>query len=245
MCVMFLIAQLKKDNSIADIGWGLGFIVVTVVILSVYGEGIFRQRLVSYLVIIWGLRLSLYILIRNWGTPEDFRYANWRKKWGKWVVVRSFFQVFMLQGVIMFINTLPIVVVDSGPSVFKLYPVLSSIGVAIWAIGFFFEGEADREMFMFKSDPHPHKKKVMDKGLWKYSRHPNYFGEALMWWGIFLLAIPSGMWYVSILAPITITYLLLRVSGVTLLEKKYEGNDEYELYKKNTNAFFPWFPKKS
>lgn len=245
MCVMFLIAQLKKDNSIVDIGWGLGFIIVTVVILSVYGEGIFRQRLVSYLVIIWGLRLSLYILIRNWGMPEDFRYANWRKQWGKWVVVRSFFQVFMLQGVIMFINTLPIVVVDSGAAVLKQYPVLSSIGVVIWAIGFFFEGEADREMFMFKSDPHPHKKKVMDKGLWKFTRHPNYFGEALMWWGIFLLAIPSGMWYVSILAPITITYLLLRVSGVTLLEKKYEGSDEYELYKKNTNAFFPWFPKKS
>jgi steroid 5-alpha reductase family enzyme len=101
------------------------------------------------------------------------------------------------------------------------------------------------QMFVFKSDPHPHKSKVMKKGLWKYSRHPNYFGEVVMWWGIFLLAIPSGMWYISILAPLTITYLLLRVSGVTMLEKKYEGNDEYSRYKQRTSAFVPWFPKKA
>ncbi len=245
MCVMFVIALIKKDNSIVDTGWGIGFIIVAVVTLSVYGDGIFKQRLVSYLVVLWGLRLSLYIGIRNWGTPEDFRYANWRKQWGNNVVWRSFLQVFMLQGVIMFINSLPVVIVNSGPFVLRKYIALSIIGTAIWFVGFLFEGLADKQMFDFKSDRHPHKAKVMNKGLWKYSRHPNYFGEALMWWGIFLLAIPSGHWYISILAPLTITYLLLKVSGVTLLEKKYEGNDEYELYKKHTNAFLPWFPKRS
>lgn len=243
MCVMFLIAQLKKDNSIVDTGWGIGFMIVAIVTLSVYGDGVFKQRLVSYLVILWGLRLSLYICIRNWGMPEDFRYANWRKEWGDKAVIYSFFKVFMLQGVVMFINTLPVVIVNSSPPLFRQYIVLCSIGCIVWVIGFLFEVVGDMQMFLFKSDTHPHKAKVMKAGLWKYSRHPNYFGEAVMWWGIFLLAIPSGYWYISILAPLTITYLLLKVSGVTMLEKKYEGNDEYELYKKHTNAFLPWFPK--
>jgi steroid 5-alpha reductase family enzyme len=244
MCVMFVIAQLIKDNSIVDVGWGIGFILVAVVTLTVYGDGIFKQRLVSYLVIMWGLRLSLYLMIRNAGRPEDFRYAAWRKEWGDRVMQRSFFRIFMLQGLVMFINTLPVVIVNSGPSVSKKYVLLSCAGTALWVVGFFLEGMADKQLFDFKSDPHPHKNKVMKKGLWKYSRHPNYFGEALMWWGIFLLAIPSGYWYISILAPLTITFLLLKVSGVTMLEKKYEGNDEYSLYKKTTSAFLPWFPKK-
>jgi steroid 5-alpha reductase family enzyme len=244
MCIAFIVSQIKKDNSIVDTAWGIGFITVTVVTLSVYGDQNFHQRLVSYLVIMWGLRLSLYIGIRHAGRPEDFRYANARRKWGNKIALHSFFEVFMLQGLVMFINTLPVVVVNSDSAVFKSYKFLYPIGVALWCVGFFFEATADMQMFTFKSDPHPHKDKVMNKGLWKYSRHPNYFGEALMWWGIFLLAIPSGKWYLSILAPLTITYLLLKVSGVPLLEKEYEGDDEYTRYKRRTNAFFPWFSKK-
>jgi steroid 5-alpha reductase family enzyme len=243
MCLMFVLAMLKKDNSIVDIGWGIGFILVTIVTLSVYGDQNFHQRLVSYLIILWGIRLSLYIGIRHWGEPEDFRYANWRKEWGKNVVLRSFLQVFMLQGLVMFIITLPIVIVNSDLVVFKSYKFLYPIGSAIWVIGFFFETTADLQMFLFKDNPHPHKKKVLDTGLWKYSRHPNYFGEAVMWWGIFLLAIPSGHWYISVLAPLTITWLLLKVSGIPLLEKKCAGNEEFEEYKKRTSAFIPWLPK--
>src|SRR4051812_16786870 len=113
MCIVFVLALLKKDNSIVDVAWGIGFIVVTVVTLSVYGDQNFHQRLVSYLVVLWALRLSLYIGIRNAGKPEDFRYANWRKEWGDKVVQRSFLQVFMLQGLVMFIVSLPIVLVNS------------------------------------------------------------------------------------------------------------------------------------
>jgi steroid 5-alpha reductase family enzyme len=138
MCLVFAIAQLKKDNSIVDIAWGIGFIVVTVVTLSVYGDQNFHQRLVSYLVIMWGLRLSLYIGIRHAGAPEDFRYATWRKQWGDKVVQRAFFQVFMLQGLIMFINTLPVVVVNSDSVVLKSYKILYPIGCAVWVIGFYF-----------------------------------------------------------------------------------------------------------
>lgn len=239
---MFVVAQVVKNNSIVDIGWGFGFVMVTVVTFFVYGDLRFHQKLVSYLVVVWGLRLGIYLAIRNIGQPEDFRYANWRKEWGSNFLLRSFLQVFMLQGLIMFINTLPVVVVNSDLSVFKSYKVLYPVGVAVWCVGFFFEALGDYQMYMFRTGHH-HKGQVMNTGLWRYTRHPNYFGEAVMWWGIFLLAIPSGKWYLSVLAPVTITFLLLKVSGVTMLEKKYEGNDEYSRYKRNTNSFIPWFPK--
>ena len=244
MSLMFIIAQLKRDNSVVDVGWGLGFIIVTAVTYFVYGDERFHQKIIVYLVIVWGLRLSVFICTRNWGKPEDFRYANWRKEWGKNVVWRSFLQVFMLQGAIMFINLLPVIVMNTDVSINKAYKSLYPIGTAVWCIGFFFEALGDWQMYMFKTDTHHRKIHVMNRGLWRYTRHPNYFGEALMWWGIFLLAIPSGKWYLSVLSPITITFLLLRVSGVTMLEKKYEGDDEYSKYKQETSAFFPWFPKK-
>lgn len=239
---MFVVALVMKNNGIVDVGWGLGFILVTIVTFFVEGDNRFHQKLVSFLVIVWGLRLAIYLGIRNIGQPEDFRYANWRKEWGSNFVWRSFFQVFMLQGVVMFINTLPVVVVNADLSLYKSYKVLYPVGCALWSVGFFFEALGDYQMYMFRSSHHP-KGKVMNTGLWHYTRHPNYFGEALMWWGIFLLAIPSGHWYISVWAPVTITFLLLRVSGVTLLEKKYDGNDEYARYKRNTNSFIPWFPK--
>lgn len=222
---------------------GLGFIMVTIVTFFVVGDNRFHQKLVSYLVVLWGLRLSIYIGIRNIGQPEDFRYASWRKEWGDNFLLRTFFQVFMLQGLVMFINTLPIVVVNNDLSLMKSYKILYPVGCAVWLVGFVFEALGDLQMFFFKSNTHPAKKKVLNTGLWKYTRHPNYFGEAVMWWGIFLLAIPSGRWYISVWAPITITFLLLKVSGVTMLERKYEGNDEYSQYKRNTNTFIPWFPK--
>jgi steroid 5-alpha reductase family enzyme len=243
MCLLFIIAQLKKDNGVVDIGWGTGFILVAFATFYLYGSNRLHQKLVTFIVMIWGLRLSLYIFIRNWDRPEDFRYAKWREEWGRHVVVRSFFQIFMLQGIIMFINTLPIVVVNSSPLINKslifLYPTGSILGL----IGFLFEAIGDWQMYSFKSNPHQHQHAIMNKGLWRYSRHPNYFGEAVQWWAMFLLAIPSGKWYLSILAPVTITFLLIRVSGITLLEKKYEGNDAYSLYKRTTSAFLPWIPK--
>ena len=241
MCFMFVIALIKKDNSIVDVGWGLGFILVAYATFYQFGNERLHQKLVVFLTTVWGLRLATYILIRNWGKPEDFRYANWRKEWGNHVILRSFFQVFMLQGVIMFINTLPIVVINSVHHIDRSLVWLYPFGAGIGFIGFFFEAVGDWQMFMYKSNSH--KPGVMNHGLWKYTRHPNYFGEAVQWWAMFILSIPSGKWYISIWAPVTITFLLLRVSGITLLEKRYDGNDAYSLYKKNTSSFIPWFPK--
>lgn len=244
MCTMFVVALILKKNSIVDSAWGVGFIIVcTVTLLQNKGENYpAKQTLMMFIVALWGLRLASYIAIRSWGKPEDFRYAQWRKQWGKNVVWRSFLQVFMLQGIIMFIISLPIIVVNSTPHTTwggSLYP----IGAVIWLIGFICESVADHQMFFFKEKKSNHGR-VMHHGLWKYSRHPNYFGETLVWWGIYIVSIPSGYWYITIISPVVITFLLLKVSGVTLLEKKYDGNDEYALYKQKTNAFIPWLPKK-
>jgi steroid 5-alpha reductase family enzyme len=243
MILLFGIATIKKNNGVADIGWGLGAVIVALVTYFVYSGGTKHQQLITYLVFLWGMRLSAYIALRSWGKPEDFRYANWRKAWGERVLFRSFFQVFMLQGAILFIHTLPIIIINAYSTIYSSYKWLYPLGTAVWLLGFLIEGVSDKQMYEFKNDPHPHKQKVMNKGLWKYSRHPNYFGECLVWWGVFLIAIPSGYWYISALAPITITYLLLKVSGVTMLEKKYEGDDQYSEYKRTTSAFVPWLPK--
>lgn len=244
MCLLFVIATATKDNTWADIGWGLGFVLVTWVTYATFGDNRLHQKLIVFLASLWGLRLTMYIGIRHWGQPEDFRYAQWRKEWGRQAVWRSFWQVFMLQGLVMFVVSLPLLIICStgkfNHSYKWIYPVFTVIGM----FGFYFETVSDWQMFNFKNNPHPHGP-VMDKGLWKYSRHPNYFGEAVQWWCFFALSIPSGMWYFAILSPLTITYLLLKVSGVTLLEKKYEGNTLYDDYKRRTNAFIPWFPRKA
>lgn len=243
MCALFVVALLLKNNGLADVGWGLGFIAVTVVTYFMFGNQRLHQKIISYLIIVWGLRLSFYLGVRNLGKPEDYRYAAWRKQWGNTVVWRSFLQVFMLQGLIMFINVLPIIIVNSDSGIQRTYKIWFALGGIIWWVGFMFETIGDYQKFMFKTSHH-NEHRIIKTGLWKYTRHPNYFGEALVWWGIFLMSVPSGSWYIAIAAPLTITYLLLRVSGVAMLEKKYEGNADYELYKQKTSAFIPWFPKK-
>lgn len=244
MCFMYMVAFVKRDNGVADVGWGLGVILVAFATYSYYGEHRLHQKLMTYIIMIWGSRLSFYILIRNWGKPEDFRYANMRKEWGNQAAWRSFLQVFMLQGLVMYILTWPIVINNSTHYFNHDYKVLYPLGSAIGFIGFLFEAISDWQMYNFKSNP-ARAGRVMNKGLWRYSRHPNYFGEALQWWAIFIMAIPSGRWYLSVLSPLTITWLLLKVSGVTLLEKKYDGNDEYTEYKRTTSAFIPWLPAHS
>jgi steroid 5-alpha reductase family enzyme len=186
--------------------------------------------------------LTLHIFLRNHGKPEDFRYANWRKEWGKHVVIRSFFQVFMLQGFFMFIIALPIIITKA--SVPQKLGFIEIAGSIIWLIGFLFEAIGDYQLLKFKKLPE-NKGKIITTGLWKYTRHPNYFGECVMWWGIFIVSIPSGYFYISVISPLVLTWLLTRVSGVPMLEEKYKGNEEFEQYAKKTNSFVPWFPKET
>jgi steroid 5-alpha reductase family enzyme len=241
MTLMFAAAFLKKDNSIVDIAWGPGFVLITVLTFFLKPGFTFRHILVSGLIILWGLRLMIHIFLRNRGKGEDFRYAEWRRDWGKWFVLRSYFQVFMLQGFFMIVIAWPIILTNSSRE--SGLGWLEVSGAGLWLIGFCFESVGDAQLTRFKKDP-VNKGKIMTEGLWMYTRHPNYFGEVVMWWGIFLiaLAVPDG--WTAVVSPILITVLLLRVSGVTMLEKKYKDNPEFEAYARRTSAFFPWPPRK-
>jgi steroid 5-alpha reductase family enzyme len=240
MTVFFIVSLLMKDASIVDIAWGLGFIVVTTlcVLLTERNTALITLWVI---ILIWGLRLSWHILQRKLKRPgEDFRYAAWRKDWGNTFVWRSYLQVFVLQGIIMFIISLPILAVASAGH--QTIQAIALCGICIWILGFLFESIADAEMSRFKINP-SNKGKIITSGLWKYSRHPNYFGESLQWWGVWVIAVgSSGVWW-TIISPLLLTYLLLFVSGVPMLEKKYAGNKDFEIYKKQTSVFIPWFPR--
>jgi steroid 5-alpha reductase family enzyme len=231
MSCWFLISVVIKRNDVADIAWGLGFILLSWT--SFFYSQIYSLRgfFTGILVSIWGIRLALHIYCRNKGKPEDYRYLAWRKEWGKWFYIRSYLQVYILQGLFLFLIIQP--VLNNGA-----IGLLDIIGVFVWLIGFYFESVGDKQLKQFMSNP-KNKGKIMDQGLWRYSRHPNYFGEVTLWWGIFIIAltIPNGI--VTILGPLTISCLILFVSGIPLLEKKYMGRADFEEYKKRTSEFFP------
>lgn len=242
MLFLFLVALLKKDNSIVDIAWGGGFILVAVLTFFLNGDQNLRSLIVTCLVVIWGSRLALYIFVRHWGKGEDFRYAKWRKEWGQWFVLRSFFQIFILQGLLLLIISYSVILINHSSK--EGVGILDIVGVLVWFIGFFFEAVGDYQLSKFKKNPE-NKGRIMKYGLWRYTRHPNYFGEAVMWWGIFLTALSVRFGWTAVISPLVITFLLLRVSGVIMLEKKYKENDEYAAYARETSAFLPWFQKKA
>jgi steroid 5-alpha reductase family enzyme len=242
MTAVFFIALIAKDNSIVDVAWGPGFILVAVVTFWLRPGFEARHVLIGLLVAIWGFRLAAHVFLRNRGRGEDFRYAKWRKDWGRWFIPRSFFQVFMLQGILLLIISSPIILVNRSPK--SGLTILDALGALVWLIGFIFEAVGDYQLKRFKQKPES-KGRVMTRGLWKYTRHPNYFGEAALWWGIGLVALSVDSGWAAVISPLTITFLLLKVSGVTLLEKKYAGNEEFLAYARRTSAFIPWFPKKN
>lgn len=242
MTAVFLVAILAKDNSIVDIAWGPGFILVAIVTFFLRPGFEARNVLISGLVIVWGLRLATHITLRNRGRGEDFRYAKWRKDWGRWFIPRSFLQIFMLQAIFMLIVSSPVIIANRSAA--SGWTVLDALGCLLWLVGFLFEAVGDYQLTRFKQKPES-KGKIMMTGLWKYTRHPNYFGEAALWWGVFLIALSVPGGWLSIISPLTIGFLLLKVSGIPMLEKKYAGNEEFADYARRTSPFFPWFPKKA
>jgi steroid 5-alpha reductase family enzyme len=239
--VWFLVAQALKRNDIADIAWGVGFI-VTALSAMIFTEGVSpRGILVIFLVILWGVRLTCHIFLRNRGKGEDSRYRKWRRQWGKYAVIRAYFQVFLLQGLLIVVISLPVTaIIMSAQNSFSAFDVF---GVCIWLVGFTFEAVGDYQLMKYKRNP-ANKGKIMTQGLWKYTRHPNYFGEVALWWGIYLIALSVPWGWATIVGPVTINYLILKVSGIPLLEEKYEDNPEFQTYKKRTSAFFPLPPGK-
>lgn len=240
MTSIFLFALWLKDNSIVDIAYGLAFVLVGWSGLLTLGSGHPRQWLIVLLVTFWGVRLAAHIFLRKQGEGEDFRYKQWRKSWGKTFVWRSFLQIFMLQGTVIFLVALPVLLVINNPGGHMGFFDLA--GVMVWLIGFSFEAVGDWQLLQFKRNS-ANQGKIIQHGLWRFTRHPNYFGEALLWWGIFLIAFNTkfGMW--AIISPLLIDFLLLKVSGIPMLEAKYANNPEFINYKARTSAFFPWFTK--
>lgn len=240
MTTIFLYASYKKNNGLVDIAWGLGFIVLA--LFSFFKTHYYTQRhyVVTILIIVWGLRLSFHIWYKNRNKGEDPRYALWRKKWGDYVIIRSFFQVFMLQGVVMVLVAQPIVLINSSfEGGLRLIDIL---GIIVWSVGFVFEVVGDYQLLQFLKNPE-NNGKILTTGLWRYTRHPNYFGEATMWWGIFLIALSVPHGWTAIMSPATITFLLLYVSGVPLAESPLWSNPDFKKYAKKTSVFLPWFPK--
>lgn len=242
MTLLWLLSLLLKNSSIVDIFWGTGFVIFAWVAFFLTPDGFLaRKLLLTILVTIWGLRLSIYILVRNWGKPEDFRYQAWRNEHGKKWWWYSFFQVFLLQGVLLTVIAAPLLAAQISPTPARL-GVLDLIAIPLWAIGFFFESVGDWQLKRFKGDP-ANKGKVLDRGVWRYTRHPNYFGDSTQWWAYYLIAASAGGWW-TIFSPILMTILLLRVSGVKLLEKTLDTRPGYKEYSERTSEFIPWFPKK-
>jgi steroid 5-alpha reductase family enzyme len=243
MTAAWLVSIALRNASIVDIFWGLGFVLLAVLYFALADGFLGRKILITSLVAAWGLRLSLYVLCRNWGQGEDYRYRAFREKAGEkfwWV---SFFQVFLLQGVLLWLISAPILAAQFYDSPDGL-TVVDGLGALVWGVGFFFEAVGDWQLARFKADP-ANKGKVMDRGLWRYTRHPNYFGDATVWWGLFVIAAGTvdGLW--TVFSPILMTVLLMRVSGVALLEKaQVQTKPQYRAYIESTSAFVPWFPRR-
>lgn len=243
MILLWLLSLLLKNSSIVDIFWGFGFVISAWLYFFLTPDGfLLRKILISGLATIWGLRLTLHILIRNWGKPEDFRYQKWRKESGGIWWIKSLFQVFILQGFLMWVISTPLLA-GQFPGLPARLTGFDILGVIIWVIGFFFETAGDLQLSAFKRDP-KNKGQILNTGVWRFTRHPNYFGDAAQWWAYFLIALAAGGWW-SVFSPIVMTLFLIKVSGVVLLEKTLiETKPGYREYAETTSPFIPWFPKK-
>jgi steroid 5-alpha reductase family enzyme len=243
MTTLWVISVLIKNVSIVDLFWGFGF-VVSAIFFFIKTDGYeTRKILLLVIVAIWGLRLSIYLAWRNIGKGEDFRYAQFRKNYGEhrywWI---SFFQTFLLQGILMWLISAPLLGAMYNSGNYSL-GILDFVAIAFWIIGLSFEAGGDFQLARFKSNP-SNKGKVLNTGFWRYTRHPNYFGDSSVWWayGLFCLAAES---YIPVLGSILMTALIIKVSGVALLEKSLKDTKpQYKEYIEKTSSFIPWFPKK-
>lgn len=238
--VQWLWSLKANDVTVADVFWGFGFAIVAWLSFALADGAGLRQWLLACLATVWGVRLGGYLWWRGRGKPEDPRYQEIRAGYGESFRVMSLPVIFGFQGGLLLVVALPLQVGQlAGPEVGPI----QWAGVALWAIGFGFESIGDLQLARFKSDP-ANEGKVLDRGLWRYTRHPNYFGDFLVWWGLFLIAIDSvqQLWIAA--GPLVMTVLLLRVSGVPLLEKNLRQRAGYAEYIERTSAFFPWPPRR-
>lgn len=246
LTVVMIIALIREDNGVMDIAYGAGFVLIAWPLAFMWPNWTDRQMILLACVTVWGVRLTTRIFLRNWRKPEGFRYRAWREEWQKQGMLYFFFrslgQIYLLQGAVILIVSLPVLIVfatTQGP--LKWY---NWLGLAVWCVGFAFESLSDWQLDRFVRNP-ANADKIMTTGLWKYTRHPNYFGEATMWWGIFLVVLGLPLSHFALAGPILITFLLTQVSGIPMLEKRLSGRPDWEEYKRRTSAFIPWFSKRA
>ncbi len=239
----FILSILKKRNDLADIAWGLGYVLICM--YQAATQSLHPVAIVCFVLVgIWGIRLTLFLYLRNRNKPEDFRYAQWRKEWGKRFYIRSFLQVYLLQAFFLLLIISPVLFAASlDTSEWTLY---TALGVFVWLIGFYWQSVGDAQLLHFVRN-RKSKDVILDTGLWSYSRHPNYFGEITMWWGVYLVIFPLPGSLLFIIGPVTITLLIRYLSGVPMLERRYEQNEDYQAYKRRVPILFPtiWSKRKS
>jgi steroid 5-alpha reductase family enzyme len=243
MSLLWVASVILKNAGIVDIFWGTGFLIATTYYFLASDGDNLRRLILLICVALWSLRLSVYIAWRNAGKGEDYRYRQFRKNYGEhrywWI---SYFQVFLLQGLLMWLISAPLLAAQYYGTE-KSFGIIDIIAGAVWIIGFVFEAGGDYQLAVFKANP-ANRGKVLNYGFWKYTRHPNYFGDAAVWWSYGLFSIAAGSW-LPVLGPVLMTFLIIRISGVSLLEKNLTGTKpEYIKYKSTTSAFLPWFPGK-
>ncbi len=239
---LWAVSVAVKDSSIVDIFWGSGFVVIAWVSFALADGAAGRRWLLAIMTTLWGLRLTIHLARRNLGHGEDFRYQEMRAKAGSAWPLRSLWVVFWAQGILMWLVSLPVQVGQQGDTA-SGWSWLVVVGIIVFAVGLFFETVGDLQLTRFIADP-ANKGTVMDRGLWRYTRHPNYFGDFSVWWGLYLIALAAGAWW-TIIGPIIMSVLLIRVSGAGLLEKSIgKRRAGYDGYVARTSGFFPRPPKR-
>ncbi len=242
MLVAYAVSRALRRLDVVDVAWGLGFVVIAATGLVVGAGSGSRVVLVTILVSAWGLRLAGHIFKRRLGKPEDKRYVAMKESWNGPEPLEALTRIFLSQGLLMLIIAIPVMIVASTNR--TQLNLLDYVGATIWLIGYFFEVVGDQQLASFIANP-TNKGKLMTSGLWRYTRHPNYFGEVTQWWGIFLIAVSVPYGWLGIVGPAVITFLILKVSGVPLLEKHKAGQPEWEAYKARTSKFIPLPPRKA
>lgn len=248
MTLWFLWGTYRKRLDYVDTAWGLGFVLVALLAFAHNTQDSVELWGISLLLMtVWGLRISSHIYLRNRNKNEDFRYVEMRSKWKKFFTIRSYVTVFLFQGLLILMISLPASLATLSKPEGTIIPWLIA-GIITWVFGFYFEAVGDWQLSKFIKNPR-NKGKIMDRGLWRFTRHPNYFGEVIQWWGLWIvlcsLNTPLSYKLIGLIGPLTITILILFVSGVPLLEKKYKDNAEYQKYAAKTNRFLPWEPSKN
>ncbi len=234
---LYVLATIIKNWSIIDIAWGPGFVLISILALIRTNNFNLYTWTITFLVLLWALRLAYHIGFRNIGKGEDFRYANWRKKWQPYPEIQGYFRVFILQGIIMLIVALPIILTIKY-STEEIGFVYFIPGVLLFLIGFLCEVIADFQLKKFKSDD-KNSGQLIKTGLWSISRHPNYLGEIILWWGIGFFSLPFNYGYLGLLGPLCI-HLIIRYISIPVLEEKWKDRKDWKTIEKDTSILFPF-----